>query len=92
MKILIDTDRKTIKLEESVEFKKLAEFVKDNNLEDYTLLPDVITVKEKEWYPVYPRQPVDPLYPPTLPYIWCGSRTSNGGFSDSSTSKQMMDI
>ena len=39
MKILIDTQNKTLKLEESVEFKKLAKFVKENKMEDWQILP-----------------------------------------------------
>lgn len=53
MKILIDTENKTLKLEGSVEFKKLQKFVKENKMEDWTILPETISVKE--WiYPYYP--------------------------------------
>lgn len=75
MKILIDTDQKTIKLEGSVEFRKLAKFVEDNSLEDYSILPDVITVKDTEFIPYYPYlyqwnpYPLNPPYPGVWPTI-----------------------
>jgi len=62
MKALIDTTEKTIKLEGKVEFKKLIEFVEKNKLEDYTILPDVITEKEIQYYPYYPHYPYTPPY------------------------------
>ena len=62
MKVLIDTEKKTIKLEEKVQFKKLQEFVKKNELVDYEIEPETITVKEKEYYPYYPYYPIYPYY------------------------------
>ena len=67
MKILINTDEKTLKLEGSVKFEELQKFIEDNNLKDYSILPDTITVTEKEYYPYYPhiyREIPNPYSPP----------------------------
>lgn len=68
MKILIDTSKKTIKLEGKVRFGKLMEFVKKNDLQDYEIEPEVITVKENELYPWHPAYPVYPIFPNIEPY------------------------
>ena len=77
MKILINTEEKTLKLEGSVKFEELQKFIEDNNLKDYSILPDTITVTEKEYYPYYPVYPtyqepfkvIDPVNP--WPIITC---------------------
>ena len=74
MKILINTEEKTLKLEGSVKFEELQKFIKDNNLKDYSILPDTITVTEKEYYPYYPLYPQIPPGPTYFePYrVTCG--------------------
>jgi hypothetical protein len=81
MKVLINTKARTIKLEESVPFRKLHEFVLRHNIEDYTILLETITVTEKEWYPVYlywpqPWYPVEPYVPDPQRYT---PRITTGG-------------
>ncbi len=91
MKIQIDTNLKTITIEEEITLKELSDFLtklfSDRSWENYKLIPKtistwdnpiIITYPTYPSYPSYPNQPIVPEFP-NWPIITCDTNMMSSG-------------